>query len=185
MIVAAPPDKLRPGVLVIYTGGTIGSKPRDPDPASPQVVVPWPELSAATPELQRLPFAVDCFDEIPPLDSCNVGPTQWKAMADAISRHYEDYTGFVILHGTDTMVYTASALSFMLLELAKPVIITGSQRSALVSTRNDATQNLLTALEIANPTYSNLPIVPEVCIYFGGKLLRGNRARKRDTVGYE
>lgn len=173
------------GVLVIYTGGTIGSKPRDPDPDSPQVVVPWTELLAGTPEIARLPFPVDAYEGIEPLDSCNVSPREWVAMAECIRDNYDDYTGFVILHGTDTMVYTACALSFMLRELAKPVIITGAQRSALVGQRNDATQNMLTALEIANPAASNLPVVPEVCIYFGGRLLRGNRAVKEDTVGYE
>lgn len=173
------------GVLVIYTGGTIGSRPRDPDPDSPQIVVPWQELLAGTPELQQIPFRVDAYEGIPPLDSCNVGPSQWAAMADCIRDSYDDYEGFVILHGTDTMVYTACALSFMLRELGKPVIVTGAQRSALVSVRNDATQNVLTAIEIANPVASNLPIVPEVCIFFGGKLLRGNRAVKLDTVGYE
>jgi len=173
------------GVLVIYTGGTIGSRPRDPDPDSPQIVVPWAELLAGTPELQQVPFRIDCFEGIPPLDSCNVGPFEWSGMAECIRDNYDDYDGFVILHGTDTMVYTACALSFMLRELGKPVIITGAQRSALVSIRNDATQNLLTALEIANPLASNLPVVPEVCIFFGGKLLRGNRAVKLDTVGYE
>jgi L-asparaginase len=173
------------GVLVIYTGGTIGSKPRDPDPDSPQIVVPWQELLEGTPELDRVPFTVDCYEGIPPLDSCNVGPEQWIAMAECIRDNYDDYEGFVILHGTDTMVYTACALSFMLRELGKPVIVTGAQRSALVSVRNDATQNVLTALEIANPAASNLPVVPEVCIFFGGKLLRGNRAVKLDTVGYE
>jgi L-asparaginase len=173
------------GVLVIYTGGTIGSKPRDPDPDSPQVVVPWDEYKKMTQELERIPFRVDAFEGIPPLDSCNVGPREWVAMAECISENYDDYEGFIVLHGTDTMVYTACALSFMLRDLGKPVILTGAQRSALVSVRNDGTQNLLTALEFANPAWYRLPIVPEVCIYFGGKLLRGNRAVKRDTVGYE
>lgn len=172
------------GVLVIYTGGTIGSKPRDPDPDSPQVVVPWHEVLERTVELGRVGYRVDAYEEIEPLDSCNVAPEQWVAMAECIRDRYDDYNGFVILHGTDTMVYTACALSFMLRELGKPVILTGSQRSALVSDRNDATQNVLTALAIANPEASNLPTVPEVCIYFGGVLLRGNRAMKVDTVGY-
>jgi L-asparaginase type I len=105
-------------------------------------------------------------------------------MAQTIAKNYDNYEGFVILHGTDTMVYTASALSFMLRELDKPVIVTGAQRSAMVDVRNDATQNFITSLLIANPAYSGLPLVPEVCIFFGGKLLRGNRCVKVDTSEY-
>jgi L-asparaginase len=175
------------GVLVIYTGGTIGSKPRDPDPDSPQVVVPWVELERGTPELAALKhrgLRVEC-EEITPLDSCNVGPKEWQQIAGIIEHRYNDFDGFVILHGTDTMVYTASALSFMLRELAKPVILTGAQRSALVDVRNDASQNFITALLLACPGFSGIPVVPEVCIYFGGKLLRGNRTIKRDTAGYD
>jgi L-asparaginase len=175
------------GVLVIYTGGTIGSKPRDPDPDSPQVVVPWKVLEEATPELQVLKhrgLRVEC-EEIHPLDSCNVGPAEWQQIASIIEKRYGEFEGFVILHGTDTMVYTASALSFMLRELAKPVILTGAQRSALVDVRNDATQNFITAILLASPSYTKIPKVPEVCIYFGGKLLRGNRTVKRDTAGYD
>lgn len=176
-------NKLEPGVLVLYTGGTIGSKPRDPDPNSPQIVVGWEDLRAGTPEVDKLPYVVDCYP-MKPLDSCNIDPGYWQEMAQAIADNYDRYAGFVILHGTDTMVYTACALSFMLRNLGKPVILTGAQRSALVSIRNDATQNFLTALEIANPRFSNLPVVPEVCILFGDRLWRGNRAIKRDASGY-
>ncbi len=130
----------------------------------------WDELLRGTPEIADVGFRVDSYEGIPPLDSCNVSPSEWIGMAECIRDNYDDYNGFVILHGTDTMVYTACALSFMLRELGKPVILTGAQRSALVSIRNDATQNLLTALEIANPAASGLPVVPEVCILFGGML---------------
>jgi L-asparaginase len=171
-------------VLVIYTGGTIGSRPRDPDPDSPQVVVPWRELYAATPEIDRLGFEVDCISTPEPLDSCNVSPAEWVFMVETIEQNYHDYSGFVILHGTDTMVYTASALSFMLRNLGKPVVLTGSQRSAMVDVRNDATQNFLTSLLIANPDAARIPVIPEVVIFFGGKILRGNRTVKRDTSGY-
>jgi L-asparaginase type I len=109
-------------------------------------------------------------------------------MAQVIADNYSQYEGFVILHGTDTMVYTASALSFMLKNLDKPVVMTGAQRAALANIRNDARQNIVTALLIANPAFSKLPVVPEVCIFFGGVLLRGNRSVKRDTnsfVAYE
>jgi len=176
-------------VLVLYTGGTIGSRPRDKeDPESPQFVVPWEELETGTPELIRLKargFQVDAVSSEKPLDSCNIGPKEWSQFAKIIADRYENYEGFVILHGTDTMVYTASALSFMLRGLRKPVILTGAQRSALVDVRNDAAQNFLTALMLANPRYSAIPTVPEVSIYFGGKLLRGNRTIKLDTTGYE
>src|ERR1700722_19340304 len=100
-------------VLVIYTGGTIGSRPRDPDPDSPQVVVPWEDLKRATHELgalQERGLKIIC-EEIDPLDSCNVGPKEWQQIASIIEKRYNDVEGFVILHGTDTMVYTASALS--------------------------------------------------------------------------
>src|SRR5205823_6388531 len=126
-----------------------------------------------TPELQKLKdrgLRVAC-EEIDPLDSCNVGPQEWRQIAAIIEKRYSDFEGFVILHGTDTMVYTASALSFMLRELAKPVILTGAQRSALVDVRNDAAQNFITAILLAAPSFSHIPLVPEVCIYFGGKLL--------------
>lgn len=176
-------------VLVLYTGGTIGSRPRDKeDPGSPQIVVSWEELEAGTPELAKLKergFQVDAVSSEKPLDSCNIGPKEWIQFARTIADRYDEYEGFVILHGTDTMVYTASALSFMLRGLRKPVILTGAQRSALVDVRNDASQNFLTALLLANPRYSGNITVPEVAIYFGGKLLRGNRTIKVDTTGYE
>jgi L-asparaginase len=180
-------DNASSGVLVVYTGGTIGSRPRDPDPDSPQIVVSWQDLKKATPELIHLTkrgLRVEC-EEIEPLDSCNIGPTEWQQIATIIERRYNEFEGFVILHGTDTMVYTASALSFMMRELGKPVILTGAQRSAMVDVRNDATQNFLTSVLLAAPSFSNIPVVPEVCIFFGGKLLRGNRTVKRDTAGYD
>jgi len=175
------------GVFVIYTGGTIGSMPKDPnDPDSPQVVVDWKKFKDLTPQLAEdyLGFKIDAYS-IGPLDSCNIGPKEWKEMADVIKKNYDDYEGFVILHGTDTMIYTASALSFMLKNLAKPVIITGAQLAFLFNVRNDGFQNMITALQIANPRHTKIPVIPEVCIYFGGKLLRGNRCRKVNASGFE
>lgn len=176
-------------VLVLYTGGTIGSRPRDhEDPESPQIVVPWEDLEAGTPEMDKLKqrgLQIDAVSSQPPLDSCNIGPKEWIQFARTIADKYDSYDGFVILHGTDTMVYSASALSFMLRGLRKPVILTGAQRSALVDVRNDASQNFLTALLLACPNFSGVPAVPEVAVYFGGKLLRGNRSIKLDTTGYE
>ncbi len=173
------------GVLVIYSGGTVGSAPKDMnDPDSPQVVKPWHDLKYAIPGLDRIGYKVDAISFEEPLDSCNVGPAHWLKMANIISDHYKEYEGFVILHGTDTMIYTASALALMLLDLAKPVIITGSQIEGVTKLRNDAHQNFITALNIANPSASNIPLTPEVCIYFGGKLVRGCRAKKVDASGY-
>jgi L-asparaginase len=183
------------GVLVVYTGGTIGSMPRDPaDPRSPLAVVDWPEfrrrtsslnerLADGSPNARYVGFNVDGCS-LTPLDSCNIGPDYWRELAAVIAENHDRYRGFVVLHGTDTMVYTASALSFMLDSLGKPVILTGAQRSHLHNVRNDALQNLLTALLLANPQHSNLPLVSEVGIFFGDVLLRGNRARKVTASGF-
>ena len=173
------------GVLVIYSGGTIGSAPKDiNDPESPQVVKKWKELKASIPNLERIGFRVDAISFVLPLDSCNVFQHHWIKMAEIIYDHYKEYEGFVILHGTDTMVYSASALSFILQELNKPIIITGSQIAGIVPLRNDAHQNFITSLYIANPKASKIPIVPEVCIFFGNKLIRGCRSKKIDSSGY-
>ncbi|GAB6042523.1 asparaginase [Endothiovibrio diazotrophicus] len=174
------------GVLVIYTGGTIGSAPKDPDdPESPQVVRPWKELKRAAPQLGTLGYPVDAVSFVEPLDSCNVGPEHWRAMAQVIQEHYDRYAGFVVLHGTDSMVYTASALAFMLQELAKPVVITGSQIAGVVNARNDAHQNMVTAIMLANSTAHNLPPIPEVIIAFGNRILRGCRAKKMNVTSYQ
>lgn len=174
------------GVLVIYTGGTIGSAPKDfSDPESPQIVKPWPDLKFAVPNLDKLGFPIDAVSFVNPLDSCNVGPQHWRTMAQVIRDHYGNYSGFVILHGTDTMVYTGSALGLMLQDLSKPVVITGSQLAGIVNVRNDAHQNFLTALTLANPDLHGLPVVPEVMILFGSQILRGCRAKKMDAAGYD
>ncbi|MBM3314130.1 asparaginase, partial [candidate division WOR-3 bacterium] len=184
------------GVLVVYTGGTIGSVPRDPtEPRSPLVVVDWEEFRRRTSSLSErlsdgsinrryIGFNVDACS-LQPVDSCNIGPSNWVDLAQVIADHYDRYEGFVVLHGTDTMVYTASALSFMLENLAKPVVLTGAQLSHLGNVRNDGLQNLLTSLLIANPRYSGLPVVPEVSIFFHDALLRGNRSRKVSSSGFE
>jgi L-asparaginase len=190
------PANRQEGVLVIYTGGTIGSMPSEPrDPESPFVVVDWTEFRRRTSSLSArlsdgsvnaryIGFNVDGCSLLP-VDSCNIGPDYWIQVARVISESYEHYLGFVVLHGTDTMVYTASALSLMLENLAKPVVLTGAQLSHLGNVRNDALQNLLTALLIANPAHSGLPVVPEVCIFFHNALLRGNRSRKVTASGFE
>ncbi len=183
------------GVLVIYTGGTIGSMHRDPaDRTSPLVTVGWsdfrrrtsslsPRLADGSPNPRYIGFNVDACS-LAPVDSCNIGPDYWVEIARVVAESYERYEGFVVLHGTDTMVYTASALSFMLEGLAKPVVLTGAQLSHLANVRNDALQNLLTALLIACPRCSGLPVVPEVTIFFHERLLRGNRSRKVTSSGF-
>uniref|UniRef100_A0A7C4CDM5 asparaginase n=1 Tax=candidate division WOR-3 bacterium TaxID=2052148 RepID=A0A7C4CDM5_UNCW3 len=182
------------GVLVIYTGGTIGTMHSRPlDPTSPLTVVSWQEfrrrtsslsarLADGSPNPRYIGFNVDGCS-LTPVDSCNIGPDYWVEIARVIHDSYEHYDGFVVLHGTDTMVYTASALSFMLEGLDKPVVLTGAQLSHLANVRNDALQNLLTALMIASPASSGLPVVPEVSIFFHEVLLRGNRSRKVTSSG--
>ncbi len=175
------------GVLLIYTGGTIGSMPKDPtDEASPQIVVGWDEFLSRTPQLaeDNLGFRIGFQQTSKLLDSCNIGPAIWIEIAQIVAKHYDEYEGFVVLHGTDTMVYTASALSFMLVNLGKPVVLTGAQRAHLFQVRNDALQNMITALMIANPRAARIPLIPEVMVLFGQDLLRGNRSRKRDANGY-
>src|SRR5256886_11096258 len=133
----------------------------------------------AMPELRDDSMPLVSINEYAPLlDSSNMTPREWVWIAQDIARHYDDYDGFVVLHGTDTMAYTASALPFMLGGLGKPVVITGSQ-IPLCEVRNDARENLITSLLIA-AGYE----IPEVCLYFGGKLLRGCRAVKVSADGF-
>ena len=170
-------------VLMIYTGGTIGMLPKERDnPLSPLVPATWEELKAFLPVLEQLPIDAE-LHEMTLIDSSDMHPDYWVDIARVIRDEYGDYDGFVVLHGTDTMTYTASALSFLLENLDKPVIITGSQLP-IGGPRNDAVQNLVTALMLATPKTFDLPLVPEVCIYFSGSLLRGNRARKVSSSAY-
>ena len=158
-------------VLIIYTGGTIGMiqepKTRTLKP------VDFHSLTSQIPELKNLNCRIDFHSSNKPIDSSNVHPLAWEELAIIIEKKYKAYDGFVILHGTDTMAYTASGLSFLLKNLSKPVILTGSQLPLGVI-RTDAKRNLITAIEIAA---GNI-IVPEVCIYFNSQLFRGNRAEK-------
>jgi len=169
--------RMRKRVYVAYTGGTIGMKhTRDgyvPQPGYLQ------EQLEAIPELQHPSMPAFTIHEYDPLlDSSNMTPRQWLEIARDLAAHYEAYDGFIVVHGTDTMAYTASALPFMLHGLGKPVVITGSQ-IPLCEIRNDARENLITSLMIA-ADYA----IPEVCLYFGGKLLRGCRATKVSASGF-
>ena len=169
---------MRPSVLLIYAGGTIGMR-RGPDGYEPAPGL-LPDLLRRMPELhgQDVPrFVVHEFERL--LDSSNTTPRDWNAIGRAIAERYDANDGFVVLHGTDTMAYTASALSFMLEGLAKPVILTGSQ-IPMCETRNDARGNLLTSLLVAGAGQ-----LPEVCVCFGRVLLRGNRTVKTHAAGLD
>jgi len=168
---------MRKRVYIAYTGGTIGMR-RTRDGYSPEPGSLQQQLDAM-PELHHESMPLVTINEYTPLlDSSNMTPREWVKIAHDVADHYDDYDGFVVLHGTDTMAYTASALPFMLNGVAKPVIITGSQ-IPLCEVRNDARENLITSLLIAS-SYD----VPEVCLYFGGKLLRGCRAVKVSADGF-
>ena len=163
-------------LLLIYTGGTIGMKQ---DPVS-QTLKPFDfsQILDEVPELGKFAYKIDSYTFDPIIDSSDVEPGLWQSLAELIYRMYDHYDGFVILHGTDTMAYSASTLSFMLENLAKPVIFTGSQLPIGIA-RTDGRENLISAVEIAaaKDEYGHA-IVPEVCIYFDNMLMRGNRTSK-------
>ncbi len=173
----------RSKLLLIYTGGTIGMK-EDP---STGVLVPFDFscLVDEVPELSKFSVTIDPYTFDPLIDSSNVEPTMWRSLAQLIFERYDDYDGFVVLHGTDTMAYSASALSFMLGGLGKPVIFTGSQLPIDVP-RTDGKENLISSVEIASAKDPcGRAMVPEVCIFFDCRLLRGNRATKINSVGFD
>jgi L-asparaginase len=169
-------------VLIIYTGGTIGMI-NDPKTG---VLVPFnfEQITDHVPELKRLKYKLTVHSFDPLIDSSNMSPEIYKELALRIQRDYDQYDGFVILHGSDTMSYTASALSFMIENLDKPVIFTGSQLP-VNGIRTDAKENLITALEIAAEKRKGKAMVPEVCIYFDYKLFRGNRSFKYNSEKFE
>lgn len=140
--------------------------------------------------LQQLPALRNLFLDITvisfdqPIDSSNIQPVHWKMIGEIIFENYQEQDGFVVLHGTDTMSFTASAISFMLPGLAKPVIFTGAQLP-ISEPRSDARENLITSLEIASARENGEPLVPEVCIYFDYELLRGNRSKKVESMHFD
>ncbi|MES2808313.1 MAG: asparaginase [Bacteroidota bacterium] len=169
-------------ILIIYTGGTIGMMT---DPVTKTLKpINFEQIMDNVPELEKLncKIKVHSFEEI--IDSSNMNPEIWSELAGLIESHYDEVDGFVILHGSDTMSYTASALSFMLENLAKPVIFTGSQLP-ISAIRTDAKENLMTAIEIAKSKKNDRARVPEVCIYFDYKLFRGNRSFKYNSSKFE
>lgn len=166
---------MRNSVLIIYTGGTIGMKK---DPVT-NALSPFDleELMVEVPELNKFDINISTYTFDPIIDSSDIQPENWSMLAQLIRENYSLYDGFVVLHGTDTMAYSASALSFMLKNLNKPVIFTGSQ-IPIGEIRTDGKENLITAVEIAGSKCNGKAIVPEVAIYFHNHLLRGNRTTK-------
>jgi L-asparaginase len=169
-------------IQIIYTGGTIGMMS---DPITKALKpINFEQIMENVPELERLncKIKVHSFEQI--IDSSNMNPEVWSELAILIESNYEENDGFVILHGSDTMAFTASAMSFMLENLSKPIIFTGSQLP-ISAVRTDAKENLMTAIEIAKAKKFERSRVPEVCIYFDYKLFRGNRSFKYNSSKFE
>lgn len=175
-------ENKRPKILIIYTGGTIGMI----ENAEKHTLQPFDFslLIDNVPKVKMLDYDIDNIQFHPPIDSSNMSPKHWSDIAHAIEDNYDNYDGFVVLHGTDTMAYTASALSFMLDNLAKPVIITGSQLP-IGEVRTDGEENLITALQVAAATGKDgEAIVQEVAILFENYLWRGNRSTKMSADNF-
>src|SRR5690554_5784150 len=169
-------------VLLIYTGGTIGMVENLETGALE--AFNFSHLKSNVPEMKRLHFNVDAYLFDPPFDSSEVGPRKWQDIARVVEENYDGYDGFVILHGTDTMAYTASVMSLMFENLTKPIIFTGSQLP-IGKLRTDGKENLITALEIAaDKDKDGRPVVPELCIYMQNLLMRGNRTTKVNSENF-
>ena len=168
----------RASVLVVYTGGTFGMVY---DAKNKQLVTfDFSQILDLMPEMARLDIEITFVSLPVVIDSSNMNPVIWGQIAQIIYENYALYDGFVILHGTDTMAYTASALSYMLQNLGKSVILTGAQLPIGVA-RTDARENLMTSLELAAEQHNDLCAIPEVAIYFNAQLLRGNRTKKKES----
>jgi len=169
-------------ILLIYTGGTIGMK-QDLDTLA-LVPFDFSQILEEVPELKKFGYKIDSISFNPLIDSSDVDLSVWHKLADIIKDNYQKYDGFVILHGTDTMSYSASALSFILENLEKPVIFTGSQLPIGIL-RTDGKENLISSIEIAAARREDgRPMVPEVCIYFENRLFRGNRTTKYNAENF-
>jgi L-asparaginase len=165
----------KPNILLIYTGGTIGMM-KDFETGALKAFN-FKKLLQKIPELKQLDCNVETISFEKPSDSSNMNPEKWVTIATIIEEKYNAFDGFVVLHGSDTMSYSASALSFMLENLNKPVVFTGSQLP-IGDLRTDAKENLITAIQIATLQHKGKPIINEVCLYFEYKLYRGNRTTK-------
>lgn len=168
----------RPLIHLIYTGGTIGSV--EMPHGGGLHPINFAHLNTHIPELSRLDVDIEVVSVAEPKDSSDMRPADWAAMAAHIVAAHDYVDGFVLLHGTDTMAYTASALSFMLQGLKKPVILTGSQLP-IGKIRTDGKENVLSAIEVAATQKNGIPLLQEVAVYFEYKLFRGNRIRKYST----
>jgi len=172
----------KPHILIIYTGGTIGMVVNYK--TSALKTFNFENIYKNIPELKLLNCSISSVSFENPIDSSNMNISYWNKIADFITSQYDKVDGFVILHGSDTMSYTASVLSFMLEGLAKPVIFTGSQLP-IGDLRTDAKENMITAIEIASTYKDDKPLIQEVCIYFEYKLYRGNRTTKTSAEQFE
>lgn len=173
---------MKSSILLIYTGGTIGMKQ---DPVSGALKpFNFNQILEEVPELRKFGCKIDSISFDPPIDSSDVQIEFWIEIAEIIEKNYSDYDGFVVLHGTDTMSFSASALSFMFENLSKPVIFTGSQLP-IGMLRTDGKENLISSIEIAAAKDSfGKAMVPEVCIYFESQLYRGNRTTKYNAENF-
>ncbi|WP_104735816.1 asparaginase [Hanstruepera ponticola] len=175
-------NKLQPNILLIYTGGTIGMIKNANTGALKSF--DFNNLLKQIPELKLLSCNISTVSFENPIDSSNMNPKYWVQIAEIIEKHYDQFDGFVVLHGSDTMSYSASALSFMLENLAKPVILTGSQLP-IGDLRTDAKENLITSIQMASLQLRNKPLIREVGLYFEYKLYRGNRTTKINAEHFE
>lgn len=175
-------ENTSPKILLIYTGGTIGMI-KNPNTGALKTF-DFNNLLKRIPELKLLTCQIETTSFEEPIDSSNMSPEYWVQMAEIIETNYDLFDGFVVLHGSDTMSYTASALSFMLENLAKPVILTGSQLP-IGDLRTDAKENLITSIQMASLQVQNRPVIREVGLYFEYKLYRGNRTTKINAEHFE
>lgn len=167
--------------MLIYTGGTIGMR-KDLKTGALKAFN-FSKLLQRVPELKQLDCEIETVSFEHPIDSSDMNPGHWNVIASVVKDNYKQYDGFVVLHGSDTMSYTASALSFMLENLSKPVILTGSQLP-IGDLRTDAKENLITAIQIASLQENNKAVIQEVCLYFEYKLYRGNRTTKINAENF-
>ena len=172
----------KPNILLIYTGGTIGMI-KDPKTGALKAF-DFSNILERIPELRLLDCNINTISFDTPIDSSNINPKYWSEIAHIIFDNYTSYDGFVVLHGSDTMSYSASALSFMLENLDKPVIFTGSQLP-IGDLRTDAKENLITSIQMASLQKNGAPVIREVGLYFEYKLYRGNRTTKLNAEHFE